>query len=123
MGMTLLRDALSSDVEAIIWFDQSCKLCRELSRLVKPYLPESWQLQAWQEYAKQNGLPQSTHKLKVRVGTEILIDRDAWDFVLMNIPAIESYMRVASRLGLQQSTVSLVRLTGRFMRRFCRGCR
>lgn len=108
--------------DAIILYDDHCRLCRKLASLMAFHIPKGWHLQSWQSYALTKNLSPKSDKLRVLVGDDLLEDQEAWEFIVMNIPQLKKHLKLASRLGLYQISISAVTRSGRLLRYFCGRC-
>jgi hypothetical protein len=102
-----------------VYFDQECRLCKELAGFCQKLVGGRMAFVAWQDHFDGNPI-----ELAVEVDGELRRGPEAWEWLIQNFPILKGLDWMACQIGLSQgSTSRVVRGSAHLFKRFCSKCR
>lgn len=101
---------------ATLYYDENCGLCRQLAHLIS-------------RSAERNGLEvlpsqeSAPDELVIATQSERYAGRDAWTWLVTHHSVFREWNWLATKLGLQDESTTLVMRGADMLRRFCSRCR
>jgi hypothetical protein len=120
---------------AIVYYDGGCVLCRNLAHFAARFI-DNQRVRFVEAPLIENAPSALPDKLLLKVEvfeaesghpsvlpSAVLLDSEAWQWLMNNHPALQPLNWIAVHLGLKKETPLLIKRTADFLRGFCKACR